>query len=623
MPILIWQAHGDRVGAGLCPWVASITHSEATKPATYISVCFSFADIQGKYNEKHGMSTVGLPDASASWNWPSYTTNAAAVTARMQDAEATSPVLADSGSLITSFSPSTPPSIPVSSSGDQRFLNITQWPGVLASTDVTYEALAQLQPNVRQMQVWEQAPSNSALDQIIGRNASATTQQNRFVGLGSALLEQVASTGASYRQTVVNIGAVYSPDKVQGKATSALWAIKSNPSASAELTIKTQSGATVHLSIADQKNPTATGSGIAVQIEVEGNLTPQEQEALKSLAKGFDQAIQGLTGEPPALDIAGLTQYDSKLLSKVELKVDVYGVDDKGARILKLGAQFKADAASREIGLKTPQGTVAMTTDMYQPAIWGTADQKAKAVQQYLGRIDKAATRGHADQELMDLFKSTFTAMNAGYGAAGADLNAAQPVDLTSDANAFSDEDQSLLTGLADFNASITATRRATNPRRLKEVDSFEYTLNQSTQISGESRSNRAITQIQTAKLSAAYHQSLDSPSAKLKLSSDSATQNYEYNKVEDSSSTKVELAYEKDVAVRALIAQATSQSLQVLRVENNSITGNTLTPAQQQSKQTDLLPLLKALQRQQDAGPVADAEKQKKLQAWHAMVLG
>ena len=141
--------------------------------------------------------------------------------------------------------------------------------------------------------------------------------------------------------------------------------------------------------------------------------------------------------------------------------------------------------------------------------------------------------------------------MNADYGAPGkvatrTDINAAQRVNLNSDASAFTDEDQSLLIGLADFNASITATRRATNPRSLKEVDSFAYTLNQSTQISGQLHSNRAFTQTQTATLSAAYHQALDSPSAKLKLSSDTA--------------------------------------------------------AQQQSKQTNLLPVLKALQRQQEA---------------------
>lgn len=547
-------------------------------------------------------------------------------------ASSTVPATASNGggaavATATRFTASVPPAIAPSATGDTRFLHVTQYPASLEAVDVTYEALANLQTRNGQMQVWEQAPT-TAVDQIIGRNASATTEKARFAGLGSALLEQVASTSASYRQTIVNVGATYSPGKIQGKATDALWAIQSRPSASAELTIKTQSGATVRISIADQREPIGTGSGIAVQIDVEGDLTPQEKQALQSLAKGFDQAIEGLTGEPPTLDLEGLSKFDTQLLGKVEFKTSLYGVDDNGSRIQKLGARYTADASNREIEIKTPQGTVAMKTDLRQPALWGTADQKAYAVQQYLGRIDKAAQRGNADAELVDLFKSSFTAINGSYGSAAgnratAGLGPAQSVDLNRDAGAFSEEDQSLLTGLADFNASITATRRASNPRRLKEVDSFEYTLNQSTQVSGTSPGNRAVTQTQTARLLASFHQSLDGPSAKLKLTSDSATQNYYYKKVEDSSSTQVELAYEKDEPMRALVTQTASQSLQSLKVENNRITENTADPARQQSKQTDLLPLLKELKRQQEANALADDEKQKTLREWNGMVLG
>lgn len=85
--------------------------------------------------------------------------------------------------------------------GDTRFLHVTQWPSAMESIDVTYEAIAPSQTSSRQMQVWEQTPT-TAVDQIIGRNASATTEKARFAGLGSALIEQAARTGSSYRQTV-------------------------------------------------------------------------------------------------------------------------------------------------------------------------------------------------------------------------------------------------------------------------------------------------------------------------------------------------------------------------------------------------------------------------------------
>ena len=297
--------------------------------------------------------------------------------------------------------------------GDTRFLHVTQWPSAMESIDVTYEAIAPSQTSSRQMQVWEQTPT-TAVDQIIGRNASATTEKARFAGLGSALIEQAARTGSSYRQTVVNLGAVSSPDKIQGKATGAMWGIQSSPSASATFAITTQSGVTVRISIADQREQRATGSGIAVQIEVDGNLTQQEKDALQSLAEGFDLAIEGLTAESPVLRLDGLLKFDSKLFTKLEFKVDIYGVDQDGVRILKLGANISADAKTREIELKSPEGTVRMKTDLRQPALWGTADQKAYAVRQYLSRIDKAAERGHADSGLVDLFKSSFAALNGG-----------------------------------------------------------------------------------------------------------------------------------------------------------------------------------------------------------------
>lgn len=532
---------------------------------------------------------------------------------------------ASAATATTDFTASTPVSIPPAASGDGRFLYLTQMPSGLDSADLTYEALAQVSSASGRMQVWEQPPgAKTAVDQVLGRNAGASTEQARFAGLGSALLEQVASTGSGYKQTVVNIGAAYSPDRIQGKATDALWAIKSRPSASTELTIKTQSGATVRLSIHDQKAATATGSGIAVQIEVDGKLTQQEREALQSLAKGFDEAIEGLTREPPLLNLDGLMKFDSKLLTKVELKAEVYGLNDKGERAMVLGTRFTANADSREIELKTLKGTATVKTDLRQSAIWGSAEQKARAVQQYLARVDKAAERGNGNQELVDLFKASFTALHGGYGATGkpSGLERVGPADLASDADAFSEEDHSLLTGLADFKASIVTNRRAANPRHTNEIDIFDYRIGQSTQISGGSAANRALTQTQTADLTAGYHRSLRSK-REPDLSSDTSTQNYYYTQVEDHSSTQVELAYEKDKPVRALVTQAASQSLRTIMVENNKVVDTVEEPLQQQSKQKDLLPLLQHLLRQEEAKELSAEERQKTLREWNAMVLG
>lgn len=523
----------------------------------------------------------------------------------------------------TAFTASAPLAPAAAASGDTRFLHVTQYPSSLQTVDVTYEALANLQTRNGRMQVWEQAPT-MAVDQIIGRNASATSQSARFAGLGSALLEQVASTGGSYRQTIVNVAAAYSPDKIQGKAADAQWAIRSSPSASAALTIKTQSGASVRISIADQRLPVSTGAGITVQIDVEGDLTPQEQQALQSLAKGFDEAMEGLTREPPLVNLDGLMKFDSKVLTRVELKSEIYGLNEKGERAMVLGTRFTASADSREIELKTLKGTATVKTDLRQSAIWGSAEQKARAVQQYLSRVDKAAERGNGNQELVDLFKSSFAALHGGYGAGdkASGLTRVRPADITSDADAFSEEDHSLLTGMADFKASLLTNRRAINPRHTNEIDIFDYKLEQSTQISGGSAANRAITQTQTSDLSAAFHRSLRSR-REPELSSDSATQNYYYTQVEDHSSTRMELAYDKDKPVRALLTQTASQFLRTTKVEFNKVVDTVEEPLQQQSQRKDLLPMLEQLLRREEADELSSEEKDRTLREWNAMVLG
>ena len=164
------------------------------------------------------MSLVGLSSLS-----PTLAT-AWSPTVAPAPSAATLPV-ATQPALVTPQKPAAPSSstnniASAAAQGNQRFLHITQMPGGLDAAPATYEALLDMQTRGGRMQVWEQAPDN-ALAEVMGRNASGTTQQGRLAGLGSALLGQVASTGASYRQTVVDMAAVASPDQVQGKAADA------------------------------------------------------------------------------------------------------------------------------------------------------------------------------------------------------------------------------------------------------------------------------------------------------------------------------------------------------------------------------------------------------------------
>lgn len=506
----------------------------------------------------------------------------------------------------------------------EPFLHVTQMPSTLNATEATYGPQGLIHVKGGQMQVWEQA-SDNALGQLMGRNAGRLTTAARLEGLGAALLEQVGSHGSSYRQSVVNVRAPNSAEKIQSKAASSLLEFQSTPTARVELSIQTQSGAQVRLAIVDQRESGLHGTGLSVEVIVEGELSEAERAALTSLASGFEKAVQGLAGDATQVDLAGLTQFDSKVIAKLELTTSIYGRDEHGLRYEKLGASFKADANTQEIQLRRPDGDVKMRTDLRQPALWGSGEQKAYAVRQYLQQIDQAAQRGHASADLVDMFKSTFVAMNAGYGSqelsdtARAALVAA-PVDPRTDAEAWSEADKSWLTGLADFDAKLSATPRASNPRKTMELDSFVYAINQTTAVSGSSRDNRAITQTQTAELSAAYHQSLYS-SKPPDLTDETASQNYTYHQIEDNSSSQVQLAYEKDKLVDATLTQSSSRSQRVQKYEFAKLIEDRVTPPELRLKQTDLRPLLQQLEEQQAARKITDEEKQKLFTTWHAMV--
>jgi hypothetical protein len=392
-----------------------------------------------------------------------------------------------------------------------------------------------------------------------------------------------------------------------------------------ELTIQTKSGASVRLAIVDQSEGR---TGISVELVVDGKLSEVEKTALQSLAAGFEKAVQGLAGDATQIDLEGLTQFDSHVISKLTLQANIYGRDALGIRYEKLAASFAADANTREIQLKRPDGQVKMKTDLRQPVLWGSGEQKAYAVDQYLKHMDQAAQRGHASTDLVDMFKSTFKAMNTSYGsqeanpkANAATATAIGPVKLACDATAWSEEDKSWLTGLADFDATLTATPRASNPRMPMEKDRFQYSISQSTVISGSSKSNRAITQTQTAQLNAAYHQSLFSSKPPL-LDDTTESQNYTYHQIEDSSSTQVHIAYEKDALIAATLTQSSSQSERVQKYEHAKLIEDRALPPSVHFKQTDLQPLFKQLKDQQAAHKVNEQEKRLVLKNWNAMVL-
>ena len=499
---------------------------------------------------------------------------------------------------------------------DAPFLVITQMPVALEqSYDLTYGALGLIHVKPGTLQVWEQS-SDNAISNVMARNASGHTAQNRLAGLGAALLEHVGNTGASYRQTVANVGAPESKQKIQARATDALYSIQGAPTARVELRIQTQSGATVTLNISDQNEAGLNGTGLSIDIQVNGDLTAAERKALAAMAGGFEKAIQGLAAGETEIDLEELAQFDQSAIASVDFKTSIYGRNEYGLRYEKLGAQFTADANTRDIQINSPEGEIRISVDLRQPGLWGDAAQKAKAVRHYLDGIDRAAERGKADEGLVKMFKSTFSALNATYGAQSTDGGLQG---LAMDSGAWNDEDKSWLTGLADFNTVLAATPKASNPRHSQELDQFHYTLSQSTTITGADKSQRGVTQTQESRLVAAYHQSLVSTNKPI-LDSTTASQNYLFKQVEDSASTQVHLGYEKDEPVAATLTKTLTQSLRIQKFENNQLVQDRVVP-NQQSSVVDLLPLLTQLREREKEHQITDEEKQTLLESWNDLI--
>lgn len=413
--------------------------------------------------------------------------------------------------------------------------------------------------------MWENTTQNKVTS-TIANNLNSQDASARFKGLGAALLTQFANSGSDFSQSVLQPTGNVTP------SASALSALQSNLHANAEnavsLTIKTASGATVTLSLSSSE------SGLGAQVNVAGGkLNDSELAAVSKLADGFQSAIDGLGAKPPKLNLDGLTQFDKSVLTSVDFTAELTGSDIQTL-------SFSADANKRSVSVTGLVGDLNLSVDTRNTAILGNTAQQAKALQTYLAKFDSARARGHGDEELMNMFKDAFTTFNTNVGSATATTSGA----------VLSDTDHAMLTGLADFSASISQHAQSVNPMRTNEVDTFAYTVSQSTQAKG-AQANRSIDQQQQSQLSASYHQALY-PGTGLNLTMDKDSQNYTYFKIADSASSSSSIAYSKNAIISAALSQSSTQSKTALTYVLGQLQSTVTTPKQvaQSSSVKDLL---------------------------------
>jgi hypothetical protein len=479
-------------------------------------------------------------------------------------------------SLVTANTPltTTPVTTPVSVSEDKSATSLANSPASVVMlgldakvTDATTYSNRGNLANPDPVFTREQN-SRNALTAAMTGNMSTKSTAGRFQGLGAALLEQLASDGASsISQSIIKSAA---SDVKEGAALKAAQAqLHGKAENTITLTLKTTSGATITLNLSSQDD------GLAVQADVTGGeLSDLERKALASLADSFQGAIDGLTAKTPRLNLGSLAQLDSSLFTSVEMSARLKVGQDQYQTL-----SFQADEKTKSVNMSGPTGNVELSVKN-NDAILGNAQQQAEAVQSYLEQFDAAQSRGEGDKDLMALFKDAFTSLQGNTkglsGNSGSGLNSV---------------DRSMLTGLADFSASLTQTSQYINPMRPGEVDKFAYKATQSTEVKGTSNANRSVEQKQTSSLDAAYHKSLY-PAASLALSLDSKSQNYSYSLIKDEAASTTRIGYDKGALIEASSTQSASQSTTVLKYELGKLVDTISTP-KEVSKSRNLLGMI------------------------------
>lgn len=396
-----------------------------------------------------------------------------------------------------------------------------------------------------QRQAWA-SQTRDAVSSLMATNSARSSTEGlagRWRGLGSALLNQFATTGANYRQTLVNYQAADTPGVTTQSLDAAALDSFGGKAAKASLKVQTRSGQTVEFIIAVDNAPGK--NGLQVEIKSSGTLSSSEKNALAKLAQGFDKALEGLgQADKPQVDLANLLDFDSSVLKSVDLSVkNPQASQPLSTFNLHLGPERKT------LDFKGLLGETALAVDAQSPLGAVDSRQRQSAIDGLLRQFDAAAQRSHADSQLVGLFKDAFTQLHS------TSAGAASPA-VTPQRQEAASRIQPLLSGLADFEASFSGEfERTGRYGGVIEKGNVDYRLSQQTEVKQTAGAeDLSAEQTQEEKLQGQYMQSRGG------VMLDLASGNYDVFTVEDSTrtSTKVE-------TVEGKLSEATRQTEQQL----------------------------------------------------------
>ena len=403
---------------------------------------------------------------------------------------------------------------------------------------------------------WE-SDSQNTLSTTLQTAFESSRTASRFKGIGGALMQQLAFNGGnSISQSLFTYtdNAPLTADELKLQQQN----LRNHPDNGVTFNLTTASGATVKLLLASSEK------GLAASAEVEGaELTADELKGLGELADSFQSAIDGLYEVPPQLKLSSLVKLDPAVFTSLQMTAKLE--TPSGEQAFDLALNDKA----RSLSLEGPSGQVKLSLDTQDAELLGNGAQRKAAIDNYLDQFDAAQSRGHGDRHLVGLLKDAFTALNS------MDDNR-QPV--TQRPLPLTDKDRALLSGLADFKASISENARSSNPMRPDEVDSFSFNLSQTTSIKGRALQNLSVEQHQQSKLQASFHRAIGQQGA-LNLDNDRKSQNYTYHLIDDQASSSTRLAYDEGILVEASATQQASQKERVLTYIQGDLKDDVTTP--------------------------------------------
>ncbi len=427
--------------------------------------------------------------------------------------------------------------------------------------------------NAQPRYVWEQDSIDKLSMHMLGSIKGNSTAA-RFQGLGAALMEQlVANGGQRVSQSALQVAenTELAPTLLALQQSR----LREHASNSITLNLTTATGATVKLGLYNGEQ------GLAVDADVQGGtLSAAEFKGLATLANGFQSAINGLTQETPSLQLGALLKLDPSLFTGLQMNASLETASGELQTF-----DLRMDDSTRNLKLQGPSGQIQLDLDTQGGVVLGNPQQRQAAVSNYLSQFDAAQARGKGDAQLMTLFKDAFSQLNS------VDDSSPRPAGHEDAINRYS---RSLLSGLADFNASISQTSQRLNSHRPDEEDRFSYQASQATTTNGGGIT-LDVKQHQDAKLDAAWHTTLSS-SAKLDQGLD--PNNYRYHMLSEQASASTHVGFVNGTLSEASATQEANSTHRVLTYQNGELKSDVSTP-QSVRKSRDLMDMLNQLLKQ------------------------